>query len=62
MAPWVAANALMGVHRALVDYVRRQTLAGEEDPARIARGLRAQARRTVALLEQGLGQLGTGAG
>ncbi|SRR6266536_245418 len=56
--PWVAANAMIGLHKALVDYVRRRVLAGERDRARIARGLRAQARRAVALLEHGLGQLG----
>jgi hypothetical protein len=53
--PWVAANALMGVHRALIDYVRRRTLADEDDPARLARGLRAQGQRALARLEQGLG-------
>jgi AcrR family transcriptional regulator len=58
VAPWVAANAMIGLHKALVDYVRRQVLAGERDPARIARGLRTQARQAVAVLEHGLGQLG----
>jgi AcrR family transcriptional regulator len=58
IAPWVAANAMIGLHKALVDYVRRQGLAGERDGARIARGLRAQVSRAVALLEHGLGQLG----
>jgi AcrR family transcriptional regulator len=58
IAPWVAANAMIGLHKALVDYVRRQGLAGERDRARIARGLRAQVSRAVALLEHGLGQLG----
>jgi AcrR family transcriptional regulator len=58
IAPWVAANAMIGLHKALVDYVRRRVLAGERDRARIARGLRAQARQAVALLEHGLGHLG----
>jgi AcrR family transcriptional regulator len=58
ITPWVAANAMIGLHKALVSYVRQQVLAGESDRARIARGLRAQARRAVALLEHGLGQLG----
>jgi AcrR family transcriptional regulator len=58
VVPWVAANAMIGLHKALVDYVRRQVLAGERDLARIARGLRAQARQAVAVLEHGLGQLG----
>src|SRR6266704_4610991 len=51
IAPWVAANAMIGLHKALVDYVRRQVLAGERDRARIARELRAQARQAVGLLE-----------
>ncbi len=58
IAPWVAANAMIGLHKALVDYVRRQVLAGERDRARIARELRAQARQAVGLLEHGLGHLG----
>lgn len=58
IAPWVAANAMIGLHKALVDHVRRQVLAGERDRARLARSLRTQARQVVALLEHGLGQLG----
>ena len=58
IAPWVAANAMMGLHRALIDYVRREILAGERDPAKIARGLRVQARRALPLLEPGLSGLG----
>jgi AcrR family transcriptional regulator len=58
VAPWVAANAMIGLHKALVDYVRRQVLAGQTDRARIARGLRAQARPAIALLEHGLSHLG----
>jgi AcrR family transcriptional regulator len=53
--PWVAANALMGVHRALIDYVRRRTLAEDDDPRELARGVRAQVRRACARLETGLG-------
>jgi AcrR family transcriptional regulator len=52
--PWVAANALMGVHRALVDYTRRQIVAGMRNP-RLARNVRAQGRRALALLTAGLG-------
>jgi AcrR family transcriptional regulator len=50
----VAANALLGVQRALVDYTRRRVLADEE-PARIAADVRDLARRAFALLEGGLG-------
>jgi AcrR family transcriptional regulator len=58
--PWVAANAIIGLHIALVDHVRRQLLAGERDPRRIARRLRAEANRATMLLERGLAQLGRG--
>jgi MftR C-terminal domain len=52
--PWVAANALMGVHRALVQYARGQIVAGTRNP-RLARQVRAQGRRALAALERGLG-------
>ena len=54
VAPRVAANAMIGLHRALVDYVRRQSLQDDADPKRMARAMRAQARKAVALLERGL--------
>jgi AcrR family transcriptional regulator len=57
VAPWVAANAMIGLHKALVDQVRRQLLAGERDRKRIARRVRAQAKRAVTLLDDGLAQL-----
>jgi AcrR family transcriptional regulator len=56
IAPWVAANAMMGVHRALVDYTRQRIVAGVPS-SRIARDVRAQAEQALALLEQGLGEL-----
>jgi AcrR family transcriptional regulator len=52
--PWVIANALIGLHRALIDYVHRQALAGVEN-RRIARNVRSHGRRALALLEEGLG-------
>ncbi len=52
--PRAAAVALLGVHRALIDYVRQRTLAGAPAPE-IAREVRAQAKRAFALLERGLG-------
>ena len=52
--PWVAANALIGVHRALLDHVRRRIVAGTPN-ARINRELRSQAERALATLEHGLG-------
>jgi AcrR family transcriptional regulator len=51
--PWVAANALIGVHQALLEFVRGKILAGEPVPS-IARGVRAQGKRALALLERGL--------
>jgi AcrR family transcriptional regulator len=57
VAPWVAANAIIGLHEALVDDVRRQLMAGERDPKRIARRLRAEAKRAATLLERGLAEL-----
>src|SRR6266540_6264858 len=49
VSPWVAANALMGVHRALVAHTRRAILAGARNP-QLARRVRTQARRALALL------------
>jgi AcrR family transcriptional regulator len=57
LRPWVAANAMMGVHRALVEYVRKRTLAGTAN-ANLARDARARGRRAIAALEHGLGGYG----
>lgn len=51
--PHVVAHALIGLHRSLVDYVRRGTLEGRPNAA-LAREVRAQARRAVKRLEAGL--------
>ena len=51
----VAAHALVGVQRALVDYSRRRVLADEE-PTRLAADVRTLAGHTFALLERGLGE------
>jgi AcrR family transcriptional regulator len=53
--PWVAANAMMGVHRALVDYARRRIVEGAGH-ARVAREVLAQAEQALELLERGLGR------
>jgi AcrR family transcriptional regulator len=55
--PWVVANALIGVHRALIDYVRRELAAGRRNPG-LARGVLAEGRRALATLERGLGRYG----
>jgi AcrR family transcriptional regulator len=53
--PAVAAAALLGAHRALIDYVRRRTLAGDSAAA-IGRGVRAEAKKAFTLLERGLSE------
>jgi AcrR family transcriptional regulator len=58
IAPWVAANAMIGLHRALVNYVRREVLRGEIDLRGLRRRLRNQARQATALLEPAVGELG----
>jgi AcrR family transcriptional regulator len=54
LRPQVAANALLGVHRALIDYTRGRLLSGDE-----LSGLAAEVRKLTtdafALLEHGLG-------
>ncbi|MEA2384848.1 MAG: hypothetical protein QOH72_4819 [Solirubrobacteraceae bacterium] len=54
LEPRIAAHALIGVHRSLIDYVRRRAVAGAS-AARIARELSEQGERAFALLERGLG-------
>src|SRR5262249_6627054 len=53
--PWVVANALIGIHRALIDYVRDGVAAGRSSRV-LARGVREQANRTLGLLEGGLAE------
>lgn len=50
--PWVTANALIGVHRSLVDYVRGRILAGARNPA-LSRDVRAQAEAALAAVAAG---------
>jgi AcrR family transcriptional regulator len=52
--PWVAANAMMGVHRRLIDYTRARIVAGARHPDLAAEVLE-QADRGLALLRRGLG-------
>jgi AcrR family transcriptional regulator len=51
--PWVVANALIGVHRALLGYARRELLAGTSNE-RIASGLRRHGESALAQLERGI--------
>ena len=53
VVPAAVANALIGVHRSLIDYVRERTMAGAR-ASQIARGVRAQAKQGFGLLEEGL--------
>jgi AcrR family transcriptional regulator len=59
--PWVAANAMMGVHRGLVDFARRRIIAGDRAPA-LTRTVRAEADRALGRLADGLGDYGVAAG
>jgi AcrR family transcriptional regulator len=54
LEPWVVANAIIGVHRGLVEYVRRKLLAGKGGPG-LTRQVRAQAHKALAVLDKGLG-------
>jgi AcrR family transcriptional regulator len=50
----VAATAMMGLHRALVDFTRERIVAGEYGPA-LADEVRGRADAALSLLERGLG-------
>ena len=56
--PWVAANALLGTHRALVHYARTKILDGATRNPRLTRNIRAQADTALTRLEAGLGSYG----
>jgi len=51
---WVAANAMIGAHRALVDHARSRIVAGAA-PKTVAREVRARGKAALELLERGLG-------
>jgi AcrR family transcriptional regulator len=53
--PYVVANALIGVHRALIDYVREQLRSEPLDRERLSRGMRRRGRAALALLRRGIG-------
>jgi AcrR family transcriptional regulator len=55
--PRVVAAALIGIHRSLIDYVRRRTLEGASAPE-VGRELRRQAKQAFARLERGLADYG----
>jgi AcrR family transcriptional regulator len=55
--PWVVANAMMGVHRALVSFARERIVAGADTPS-LAREIRAEADRALGRLSAGFGDYG----
>ena len=54
LVPLVMARALTSLHRAMIDHVRRQVLAGVSTDV-IAREMRTRGRRAVALIKEGFG-------
>lgn len=52
--PWIAANAMIGAHRALVHHARRRVVEGVEHAA-LGRDVRRRGQQALALLEEGLG-------
>jgi hypothetical protein len=56
--PFVVANALMGVHRALIDLVRRLAVEGVS-AAKIGSRVAEQAELGLAALQEGLGDYGS---
>jgi len=55
--PHVVASALLGVHRSLIEYVRRRVAAGAGVPE-LGPELRRHGERALALLERGLAEYG----
>jgi len=53
--PYVVANALIGVHRSLIAYVRQRLETGTPNRQRLARDTRARGEKALALLAEGLG-------
>jgi AcrR family transcriptional regulator len=53
--PYVAANALIGIHRDLISYVRERLDAGAGDRRRLARQARSRGEKALALISDGLG-------
>lgn len=56
VAAWVAANAMIGVHRALIDHARARLLAAV-DSRTVARDVRRRGKEALATLGDGLGDL-----
>jgi len=56
LRPYVVANALIGVHRALISHVRERLDAGATERRRLAREVRQRGQSALALLSEGLGE------
>jgi AcrR family transcriptional regulator len=56
--PWIVAHALVGLHQAIVDYSRREILAGTRNPT-LARRVRRQTQQGLKLLSHGLAHYGS---
>ncbi len=54
---WLVAHTLIGLHQAIVNYSRREILAGIRNPT-LVRRVRRQAEQAVELLARGLGDYG----
>jgi hypothetical protein len=54
LRPYIAANALIGVHRALIAYVRERISVETPERGRFAREVRARGEAARALLAEGL--------
>lgn len=57
LEPWVVAHALIGLHQTLVDFTRRQILAGARNPG-LARQVRRRTQSAVEFLARGLDDYG----
>jgi len=55
LRPYVVANSLIGVHRALITYVRERLDAGATDRGRLVREVRRRGEKALVLLTDGLG-------
>jgi AcrR family transcriptional regulator len=53
--PYVVASALIGVHRALIDYVRERLTSEPLDREHLSRGLRRRGQAALELLRHGIG-------
>ena len=58
LRPWAAAHALMGIHRTLIDFIRRHLAERDLDHAHLADELKARGRQALDLLATGLGTYG----